>query len=401
MTLVCLLLAVLPLAGCQSMAYYAHVARGQLEVLAGRTPVPRLMARLDETRETDPDAARLYRRLDYTQQVLAFAEAQLGFRVGRRYRSYVAVDRPAVVWSVVAAPALSLEPHRWCYPLVGCAPYRGYFDAALATREADRLRRRGHDTYVGAVTAYSTLGWFADPLLSTFIHLPEPDLAELLLHELAHGQVWVPGDVAFNEAFATFVGRQGAREWGRAPSTDAGERRRLHSLLRQTRAALDRVYGSPLAEEAKLAAKAAVLAGAVRCHDAHSDVLGGGRYRTMVTELNNARLAVVATYEDLVPGFAALYRDSGTRWPEFLAEVEALAGRDAADRRARLLDAAARSCSAGQARSCEQEVASGGDDDRADEVQCDAFLGHLLDGEAAGRVDDHVRGGGHRQHEGA
>jgi predicted aminopeptidase len=384
-----------PLAGCQTIAYYAHVTRGQIEVLTSRTPVPRLMARLDASRDSDSAAARLYQRLDYTQQVLAFAEEDLGLRVGRRYRTFVDLDRPAVIWNVVAAPALSLEAHQWCYPLVGCAPYRGFFDHALAERQADRLRRRGYDTYVGPVTAYSTLGWFADPLLSTFIHLPEADLVELLLHELAHGEVWVPGDVAFNESFATFVGRQGAIEWGVTPTTDAGERRRLLELLAQTRDALQRVYQSPLDEAARLDGKAAVLGAAVRCHDAHFELLGRGRYRPLVASLDNARLAAFSTYEDLVPAFATLFREVGGRWDGFFDAVGTLAAADAATRAERLR----RYLEAGV--SGQQQVASGGDDHRADEVQCEPFFGHLLDGEAPRGVDDDVGRGGYREHEGA
>lgn len=390
------LLALSPLGGCQTLGYYAHVTRGQLEVLGKRTPVTRVMAELEPRRADDAEADLRYRRLAYTQEVLDFAERELGFRVGRRYRSFVDLDRPAVVWNVFAAPALSLSPHQWCYPIVGCAPYRGFFDVAPARRQADRLADQGLDVYVGPVSAYSTLGWFADPLLSTFIDLPEPALAELLLHELAHGEVWVPGDVAFNESFATFVGRQAAAAWRGEPAgehdppaDDQGPRLRMLSLLAQTRAALSRVYQGPLSEQAKLERKRALLAAAVACHDANRALLGGGRYADLVSGLNNARLAAITTYEDLVPAFAGLFQEVGGDWTAFLKRVRALADLPAEVRVERLRASA------------DQQIAAAGDDQGADEVQCHAFFRHLLDGEAVGGVDDDVGRGGHRQHEGA
>ena len=207
-------LLLLPVAGgCQTVAYYAHTALGQWRVLQAREPVDQVLADLEPRRDGDPAAAQLYRRLSYSQAVLDFAARRLALDADGRYRTYVALERPAVVWNVFAAPPLSLEPHRWCYPIVGCAPYRGFFDEAYARRRAEALARRGLETYVGPVAAYSTLGWFEDPLLSTFVAWTEPDLAALLFHELAHGEVWAAGDVAFNESFATFVGRQGLTAW--------------------------------------------------------------------------------------------------------------------------------------------------------------------------------------------
>jgi predicted aminopeptidase len=384
-----LLLAVMLLGGCQSLAYYAHLTRGQIAVLAERTPVPRVMDELERRAHDDPRALERRHRLAFTQRVLAVAERELGLNAGRRYRTFVDLDRTAVVWNVFAAPALSLTPHQWCYPLVGCAPYRGYFDRRLAERHAAWLAGQGFDVHVGPVTAYSTLGWFADPLLSTFIDLPEAALAELLLHELAHGEVWAPGDVAFNESFATFVGRQGVAVLGLDPVEEDAERRHLLRLLGQTREALLRIYAEPGSERRQHARKAAALDAARRCHDAHAALLGRGRYADLLWRLNNARLAAVSTYEDLVPAFAAWFEEVGGDWPAFFAAVRQIAALDADQRLARLR------------RSGEQQIAAGGDDDGAEEIQCQPFFRHLFDGEPAGGVDDHVRGGRHRQHEGA
>ena len=118
-----------------------------------------------------------------------------------------------MLWNVFAAPPFSLEARQWCYPFAGCTPYRGYFSRDAALRAAQRFADEGLETYVGGVAAYSTLGWFDDPLLSTFIHWPEAELAELLIHETAHRRLWVADDVPLNEAFASFVGEEGARQW--------------------------------------------------------------------------------------------------------------------------------------------------------------------------------------------
>jgi predicted aminopeptidase len=393
-----LALALVLSSGCQTVAYYSQAVAGQWRVLTQREPVDRMLARLDATAQSDPQAALLQQRLRYSQSVLDFAETELALQVDRRYRTYVDLDRPAVLWNLFAAPPLSLEAHQWCYPIVGCAPYRGYFNVDMARRQAAALRESGFETYLSPVPAYSTLGWFADPLMSSFITWPEPDLAELLFHELAHGEVWVAGDVAFNESFATFVGRQGLALWLRA----RGERhvidqrelaavvhRRLLRWLVAAREALQRVYASDLPEHGKLARKAEIFDAVRGCYQSHRQQLGGGRYDDLIAGLNNARLLAVATYEDLVPGFAVLFDASGGHWPEFYRRVRELGGLDEAARRAALTA------------SGEHQVAQGRDDDSAHEIQCDALAGHLSDGESAGGIHDDVGRGGHRQHESA
>lgn len=381
------------LAGCQALSYYSQAVAGQWRVLAARQPVDEVLAGLTDRRSAEPAADLLYRRLRYSQQVLDFAQQTLALDVGKRYRSYVDLGRPAVVWNLFAAPPLSLEPHRWCYPVVGCAPYRGYFDADMARRDADTLAAQGLETYLGPVPAYSTLGWFADPLLSSFITWPEPDLAELLFHELAHGRVWARGDVAFNESFATFVGRRGLSAWlehqgqtqtlaARAPALAA--RDGVLALLDRTRSALQAVYSGPRDDAGKRAAKARILGAAQACYEAARSGLGAGRYDALVRGLDNAKLVSVATYEDLVPGFAALFEAAHGDWTSFYGRVQALASADPATRRARLTV------------SVDQQVAADGDDQRADEVECDALPRHVLDAEPAGGVHDDVGRGSDR-----
>lgn len=386
--------------GCQTIGYYSQAASGQWQVLRDREPVERVMATLEERRADDPEAELLYQRLAFTQRLLAFSEQQLAMPVGDRYRSYVDLGRPAVTWNVFAAPELSLQPRRWCYPLVGCAPYRGYFSEAAARREAAALERAGFETQVAPVAAYSTLGWFADPLLSSFITWPEPNLAELLLHELAHGVVWVKGDVAFNEAFATFVGRQGLAEWLHALGDHEGEQRqqqarlawrRVLSLLERTSLALATVYRSHLPPSEQRALKAEIMAATRGCYAEQREQLGRGRYDALMAGLNNARLASIATYEDLVPAFRALFESVDGRWPDFFDSVRAIVEQEQVPvewLRASAADALRH-----------QQIAEAGDDDRTYEVECEPLTRHFLDREFAGREHDDVGRRGDGQHE--
>ncbi|MEQ8859579.1 MAG: aminopeptidase [Pseudomonadales bacterium] len=375
---VVVLVAMSAMAGCQTIGYYSHAVLGQWRVLSGRQPVTQVLTALDG--RDDARSRQLREQLTLSQKVLDFAETELGLDVGRRYRTYVDLKRPAVVWNLFAAPPLSLQPHTWCYPIVGCAPYRGYFDEALAQRHAAVLAAQGLETYVAPVPAYSTLGWFADPLMSSFIGWPEPDLAELLFHELAHGVVWVPGDVAFNESFATFVGRRGLSEWlvgqGRVDLLEdrrdaALARGRLLDLLERTRAQLAAVYDGDADREHKLEAKARILSALDACYEGHRDGLGGGRYDALMDGLDNARLVSIATYEDQVPAFAGLFDEAGGRWPAFFDRVRGLAELDDPARRAAL-------------GSGDEQVADAGDDDGSHEIQCESLARHLLDGETPG-----------------
>ncbi len=203
------LLAVLATTGCQSLGYYGQAIKGQYEIVARQESIEKLLA--------DPHTpAPLKAKLQLVESLRAFAAKDLKLPVDGHYQKYADVRRRFVVWNVEAAPEFSLEPKSWWYPIVGSLEYRGYFSERGATNYAARLRKKGYDVYVGGVQAYSTLGWFKDPVLNTFIFEPEPDLAEILFHELAHQQVFASGDTDFNEAFATTVGQEGARRWLRA-----------------------------------------------------------------------------------------------------------------------------------------------------------------------------------------
>ncbi len=393
-----LLTTLLLVGGCETFGYYSQAVFGQIGVLQKRQPVDRKIQHLQQIADPAPRDRNLLAGLTASQEILRFANAELGIDVGKRYRTYVELDEPNVVWNVFAAPELDLQPRTWCYPMVGCAPYRGYFDKARAQRYAAKLAAQGLDVYLGGAAAYSTLGWFSDPLLSTFIDWPEANLAELLIHELAHGQVWIKGDVEFNEAFATFVGYRGARQFiaqrqGADGVREYLQRRRewqaMVALLLQIRSALQTLYGTDLGDTAKRRDKQALLKSAKTCYERNRFRLGAGRFDAVMGTLNNAYLVSLAAYQDNVPAFARLFVQQGGNWQAFYAAVEKLGRLPVEQRSGRLQELR------------EQQVAERGDDQNADQIQCKALSGHGFDAELAGAEHDDVGGSGNRQHESA
>ena len=335
------LVALVPAGGCAALSWYGDAAIGQLRLLAARRDVAEVFA----DPATAPETAANLERAD---AILAFAATRLGLAVGDRYRTYVELDREAVAWNVFAAPEFSLRPHRWCYPIVGCAVYRGFFDHDKARREADALAARGFDVHVGRVAAYSTLGWFDDPLLSTFIGYSDERLAELLFHELAHGELFVPGDSGFNEAFATFVGRQGTSEWLGATGRDAGgylaaERAALRraDFFRAWRARLRELYAQSLPDDQRRLLKGALFDAMRACYAERRRRYGPAFGGTLPRSFNNARLAATGTYEDRTVAFAALFERAGRDWTTFYDASRELADRQPDGRDAALDDLAA------------------------------------------------------------
>jgi len=261
------------------------------------------------------------------QEIRSFAHRELHLPDDRSYTAYTHLGREAAVWTVVAAPELSVEPVEWCFLFVGCVSYRGYFSQRAARRFAGRLEAEGHDVVVDGRLAYSTLGWFADPVLSTFVFLPEPQLAGLLFHELAHRQVFVRGDTAFNESFATVVELTGVERWlrsrGRAAEIVAyrerkQRQRRVNALLLATRERLDQVFSAARPEEWKRRRKAEIF------DRLRARLLPQVRIETL-DPLNNARLASVGAYHRWVEAFERLLAGKGGDLAAFYREVEALA----------------------------------------------------------------------------
>ncbi len=328
--------AMLALSGCASLGYYWQSVSGHVQVMQAARPVPDWLA--------DPQAsAALKQQLQTAQRLRAYASQVLLLPDNASYTRYADLRRSAVLWNVVAAPPLSLTLRTWCYPVTGCVGYRGFYDEARARAEADDLRAQGLDVAVYPVPAYSTLGWLnwagGDPLLNTFIHYPEGELARLIFHELAHQVVYVADDMAFNESFATAVERLGVRQWLATQADDAARqadarssqrRMQLQALTRATRERLAAAYAAGASQagetEALLARKQAILQDFRARYAQLRDGWEGdpARWRATdrwVQEANNATFGADAAYDAWVPAFEALFEREGRDWRRFYDAV--------------------------------------------------------------------------------
>ncbi len=328
-----LLALALGLSGCGAIGHWSQAAGGHLGILRGARPVPEVLA----DPATPPDLAE---RLRLSQQMRDFASPRLALPDNNSYRRYADLHRSAAVWNVVAAPAFSLDLKTWCYPVMGCAGYQGWFEADEAQRQAEGLKAEGWEVQVQAIPAYSSLGWSrlfgGDPLLNTFIGYPEGELAAMLFHELAHQRVYVADDTGFNEAYASAVELIGARQWlADKPSAlaafEAGRERRARflKLAREGRERLLQAYSGP--PETRAAAKAAVMADLRE--RAPREAPG---YEAWFQRANNASFAILAAYDELVPAFERLFECEGRDWARFHAAVEALKPLSRDERRATL-----------------------------------------------------------------
>ena len=310
------------LSGCADTGYYAQSVKGHLQLMHAAKPVATW---LDDPATPAP----LKTRLALAQRIRSFAATDLGLPDNASYHRYADLQRKAVVWNVVAAPPLSLKLKTWCFPVAGCVGYRGYFSEVDAQAEAAALQAQGLEVSVYGVPAYSTLGWMnwagGDPLLNTFIAYPEGELARLVIHELAHQMVYVQGDTAFNESFATAVERIGGARWLATHASDAvrqeyatldTRRTAFRALTRDTRKALAAVYdpAGPLAgDPAAQAAQKAVVMDNFRAAYQRLRVEWGADtprtagYDAWVARANNATFGAQGAYDDLVPGFEALF----------------------------------------------------------------------------------------------
>jgi len=322
----CIALASL-LTGCATLSYYRQSIAGQLRILGQRQDIQSLLQTpgIPDTRKS---------RLQRVPELLRFAADQLALPDNGSYRTFVALEQPFVVWNLFASPALSLEGVQWCYPLAGCFGYRGYFSEAAAQAEADRLRASGHDVYVGGVEAYSTLGWFKDPILSSMLRADRLEFAALLFHELAHQKLWLPGDTDLNEAFAEAVAHIGVEKL--AQTGDNPDLQRYHertqqdtqffALVLRHKEQLASVYGADLPpgrkQELKQRQFTALRAEYAALRSGTNDL---GRYdRWLETDMNNAKLLAVSAYRDLVPGLLRIYQRGGGDLETFYASVRRL-----------------------------------------------------------------------------
>jgi predicted aminopeptidase len=338
-------LACLTLSACGT-TYVAQAAGGELGVLHARKPIDQLLG--------DPTTpAELRGHLEQVRAARAFASAQLALPDNASYRSYADIHRTYVVWNVVATPEFSLAPLHWCFPVAGCVAYRGYFHEQRAREFAAALAVRGYDVAMDGVPAYSTLGRFADPVLSSMLPYGDDELAATIFHELAHQLIYVRDDSAFNEAFATTVEEVGLERWlaqqgqpARMQAYRAGQARERQylQLFQRTRAQLAALYAQSLPKEQMRARKAAILQRLAV--DIQGSERRAGEHGTLYDEwiaqgLNNARLASLATYFDCVPGFERLLRQAHDDLPRFYEAVRALAKQTRAARHLQLCGSAA------------------------------------------------------------
>ncbi|WP_420854772.1 aminopeptidase [Scleromatobacter humisilvae] len=319
--------------GCSSIDYLGQSASGHIRLLAAARPVKDAIA--------DPATPKaLRKRLELTQRMRQFAVTELHEPDNDSYRSYADLKRPAAVWNVVAAPELSLQLTTWCFPVVGCVGYRGYYDLASANEAAAPLKAGGLEVDVYEVPAYSTLGWMnwigGDPLLNTFVQWPEGELSRLIFHELAHQVAYAPGDTTFNESFATAVEHIGSQRWldeNATPEVRAKqaltESRRddFHVLVRAWRAKLDAMYRSDLPDAEKRVRKAEMYAGMRADYEAlkQGRWAGYNGYDHWFAKANNASMGTQGAYDDEVGAFERLFAAEGRDFDRFYAEVRRMA----------------------------------------------------------------------------
>jgi predicted aminopeptidase len=331
-----LLIFCVPLTGC----YYLQAASGQWEVLRKREP-------LQEVIESPGTAPELAARLQLLSEARDFSIVILGLPDNQSYRSYSDLQRDYVVWNVFAAPEFSLAAKQWCFPVAGCVSYRGYFSKEAALKESARLAGDGYDVAVGGVAAYSTLGKFNDPILSTMMRWDDADLVAVLFHELAHQVLYVKDDSSFNESFATAVEEIGVKRWldsrGKMEAmADYLRGRELQQSLRRlvasARGVLDSVYTAGIDDADKRTQKREHLR--TLAHDVAAELQRNGRDDAgwLSGELNNARLISMNLDEGRLPFFRALYASCEMELPCFYAAAICLAAMERAARDAALSD---------------------------------------------------------------
>lgn len=320
------------LSACSSIDYFAHLAKGQMSLLWQREDVNELL-------ESDDISPELKSRLILSQQIREFALTKLVLPLGDAYTSYSDLERPYVVWNVYAAPELSFESYTWCYPFLGCLAYRGYYDEARAQRAGKILEDQGYEVKVGGVQAYSTLGFFDDPLLNTFMFKHEVAFVELLIHEISHRKLYIKDDTKFNENFATAVATLGAEQWYRLAKNEAlFDGYQKQKLIHQALVDFMLGYKDQLSGVYKDESKSEVLKKILK-KEIFSDMFQkfeefkienglDSRYDRWVHSTNNASLSALANYQELVPGFIALFHQEKNDWSMFYQAVEKLSESD-------------------------------------------------------------------------
>ncbi|RJG08111.1 aminopeptidase [Noviherbaspirillum cavernae] len=340
--------------GCAQLGYFVQAAHGQFSLLSEARPI-------DEWLANPAVGDKLKDKLAKVKEIRKFAAQELALPDNDSYTTYADLKRQYVLWNVVATPELSLEPRQWCFPVAGCVNYRGYYSKDEAQAYAKELRREHFDVQVGGVPAYSTLGFFSDPVLSTFIHYPDGELARLVFHELAHQVVYTAGDSRFNESFAVAVEEAGVERWmakfgnekmRKAYAEYEGRKQDFLALLLKCRKELEDNYARDVSDAEKKKRKAEIFAQLKDEYQTLKVSWGGysGYDRWFAEPLSNAHLAAIATYHDFVPGFRALLLREKT-FENFYAAARQLAGLDKSERHRQLASLGTGTMTAGNAQS--------------------------------------------------
>jgi predicted aminopeptidase len=335
----------LQLTGCTSLKYYGQVIKGQAEILSKRQPIADLLKNPETSEE-------LKQKLLRVQKIRNFASQQMKLPGNGSFSSYADLQRKYVVWNVFATPKFSLDPVRWCFPVAGCLAYRGYFSEHAAEQFAKDLREQENDVYVAGIPAYSTLGWFSDPLLSTVIDWPEARLAGLVFHELAHELVYIKGDTEFNESFAAMIEMEGVRRWFVANARKhknknylqdylqsyLQDKARQHDFVRLVMRYQDKLkvlYSTDWKEEAMFEGKQEIFNDMRKDYQQLKLKWSGysGYDAWMSGEINNAKIASVAMYQKYVPAFQALLKQHQGRLQDFYQGVRRISVMDVEKRR--------------------------------------------------------------------
>ena len=333
-----LLIFAFVLSGCSSLGYYSQAVSGHLEVMRAARPISEVI----EDPACDSD---LRKKLQEITRIRDFASRELGLPDNNSYRSYADLGRPFVTWNVFAASEFSLQPESWCMLVVGCVGYRGFYDQKEAEAFANSLRQQGFDVFVGGIAAYSTLGYFSDPVLNTFLKSGGVEEARLIFHELAHQVVYAEGDTVFNESFATAVESEGLRRWlvhKANPKLDHNvaihhqRKAEFFEHVNLYRKKLQEMYASGLEDEEKRHAKVEILAEMKRSYLEQQEKLGASPiYKPWFEkDLNNAKLVSLSLYTQLLPAFEKLLADESYDLPRFFQRVKTLAGLPRGERQA-------------------------------------------------------------------
>lgn len=319
-----LLSPVLAMQACSSVSYYTQGIAGHASLMLAREPVEKVIKTADDS---------LKKKLILSQEIRQFSIESLNLPDNKSYTSYVELKNSSPVWNVVAAKEFSLTPKQWCYWVIGCASYRGYYSRQAAEQYAAELKQKGHDVHVAGVGAYSTLGFFADPLTSAMLDRDDASLAELIFHELSHQKVYIKNNTRFNEAFATVVGEQGAIVWLQKTNRDVllksyKERLLVQAdfidLVESTKIKLNKLYKSSFADDVKRKKKQLVFKEMKQDYELLKANKWNGKAwykRWFNAPLNNARLVSIATYYDLVPSFMKLFEACGHNFLRFYEQV--------------------------------------------------------------------------------